>query len=37
MAAQAEPEKVNVQDFIDKELGKVTPYRVYDVAANAGW
>ena len=32
-----EPEKVNVHDFIDKELGKVTPYGVYDVAANAGW
>src|SRR6266849_1450102 len=32
-----EPEKVNVHDFIDKELGKVTPYGVYDIAANAGW
>jgi transposase len=31
------PEKVNVYDFIDKELGKVTPYGVYDIAANAGW
>ena len=27
------PEPVNVHDFIDKELGKVTPYGVYDVAA----
>ena len=34
---KGEPEKVNVHDFIDKELGKVTPYGVYDVAANAGW
>ena len=31
------PEQVNVHDFKDKELGKVTPYGVYDVAANAGW
>ncbi|MGH3125952.1 MAG: ISAzo13 family transposase, partial [Streptosporangiaceae bacterium] len=31
------PEQVNVYDFIDKELGKVTPYGVYDVAANSGW
>ena len=31
------PEKVNVYDFIDKERGKVTPYGVYDVAANTGW
>ena len=26
-----------MHDFIDKELGKVTPYGIYDVAANAGW
>jgi len=31
------PEEVNVYDFIDKELGKVTPYGVLDVAANEGW
>jgi Rhodopirellula transposase DDE domain len=31
------PERVSVHDFIDKELGKVTPYGVYDVAGNAGW
>jgi DDE family transposase len=31
------PEQVKVHDFIDKELGKVTPYGIYDVAANAGW
>ena len=28
---------MNVHDFIDKELGKVTPYGVYDMAGNAGW
>jgi len=32
-----DPERVNVYDFKDKELGKVTPYGVYDIAANAGW
>ena len=31
------PEPVNVHDFIDKELGKVTPYGIYDVGANTGW
>ena len=30
------PDQVNVHDFVDKELGKVIPYGVYDVAANAG-
>ena len=37
MAAGGDPERVNVHDFKDKELGKVTPYGVYDIAANAGW
>jgi transposase len=31
------PEKVNVYDFIDKELGKVCPYGVYDIGENMGW
>jgi transposase len=31
------PEKVNVHDFADPELGKVIPYGVYDLAANEGW
>ncbi len=31
------PEEVRVYDFIDKELGRVTPYGVYDVANNEGW
>jgi len=30
------PDKVNVHDFVDKDLGKVSPYGVYDVTANAG-
>src|SRR5215210_2796315 len=31
------PCRVNVHDFADKELGKVVPYGVYDVTANAGF
>jgi len=31
------PTEVNVHDFQDKELGKVAPYGVYDLAANQGW
>jgi hypothetical protein len=30
------PDQVNVHDFVDKELGEVVPYGVYDIAANAG-
>jgi hypothetical protein len=30
------PEQVKVHDFVDAELGKVVPYGVYDIAANAG-
>ena len=32
-----QPEEANTHDFMDKELGKVTPYGVYDLAANEGW
>ena len=31
------PERVNVHDFADPELGKATPYGIYDVSANTGW
>lgn len=31
------PTEVRVHDFIDKELGKVAPYGVYDLANNVGW
>ena len=30
------PDAVKVHDFVDHELGKVVPYGVYDIAANAG-
>ena len=31
------PQRVRVHDFEDKKLGKVVPYGVYDVTANAGF
>lgn len=31
------PDLVRVHDFVDKELGKVAPYGIYDIGANAGW
>ena len=34
---KGDPHRVKVHDFEDKALGKVVPYGVYDVAANAGW
>jgi hypothetical protein len=34
---KGEPEPVRVHDFVIPELGKVAPYGVYDIAANAGW
>ena len=34
---RGEPERVNVHDFMDKQLGKAIPYGVYDIAADAGW
>jgi hypothetical protein len=34
---QGNPEPVRVHDFIDKELGRATPYGVYDVGLNSGW
>src|SRR5215472_2361562 len=32
-----QPEEVRVHDFPLPELGRVSPYGVYDLAANAGW
>lgn len=34
---KGEPAEVNMHDFPDKELGKVTPYGVYDISGNNGW
>src|SRR5271169_6445214 len=32
---KGDPRRVKVHDFEDKELGKIVPYGVYDVTANA--
>lgn len=34
---QGNPAEVRVHDFLIKELGRVVPYGIYDLAANAGW
>jgi len=34
---KGEPEPVKVYDFIDKKLGKATPYGIYDLKKNLGW
>jgi hypothetical protein len=34
---KGEPIETNMHDFPDKQLGKVTPYGVYDIAKNKGW
>ena len=34
---EGDPEKVNVYDFVDKELGRANPYGVYDLANNTAW
>jgi Rhodopirellula transposase DDE domain len=34
---KGKPIEVDAHDFEDKELGKVVPYGVYDVAANSGY
>jgi hypothetical protein len=34
---KGEPEKVKDHDFLIPELGKVTPFGVYDIAKNVGW
>jgi len=34
---EGKPIEVNVHDFENKELGKVTPYGIYDIGANLGY
>jgi transposase len=34
---QGDPEKVRVHDFLDKQLGRATPYGIYDIGRNTGW
>lgn len=34
---KGKPEEVRVHDFLERELGKVIPYGVYDIVNNQGW
>ena len=34
---KGEPEQVRVHDFVDPELGRATPYGIYDLGRNHGW
>ena len=34
---KSRPEKTKVYDFVDKELGKVAPYGIYDIVHNDGF
>ena len=34
---KGEPERVDVHDFPDPELGKLIPYGVFDMSRNEGW
>ena len=34
---KGDPRRVTVHDFVDKQIGKVAPYGVYDVTADAAW
>jgi Rhodopirellula transposase DDE domain len=34
---EGEPERVQVHDFVDAQLGRANPYGVYDIGADEGW
>ena len=34
---KGQPEQVRVHDFADPELGRATPYGIYDLGRNSGW
>ena len=34
---KGQPEPVRMHDFVDPQLGRATPYGVYDLAKNTGW
>jgi transposase len=34
---RGDPEQVRVHDFVIPELGRATPYGIYDIARNTGW
>lgn len=35
--SKGKPVEVKGHDFLDKELGKVVPYGIYDIGKNKGW
>jgi transposase len=37
LSAKGDPVDVHVHDFIDDELGRATPYGVYDIKKNEAW
>src|SRR6202008_4339212 len=34
---KGQPEAVRVHDFVDPDLGRATPYGIYDLGRNHGW
>lgn len=34
---KGDPERVQVHDFINRELGRANPYGIYDIGENTGW
>lgn len=34
---QGQPELVRVHDFVDPQVGRATPYGIYDAGRNSGW
>jgi transposase len=34
---KGKPELVRVHDFVDPEMGRATPYGIYDLGRNSGW
>jgi transposase len=34
---KGQPEPVRVHDFVDPDLGRATPYGIYDLGRNSGW
>jgi transposase len=37
LSPKGQPEQVRVHDFVDPELGRATPYGIYDLGRNSGW
>ena len=37
LSPKGQPGQVRVHDFVDPELGRATPYGIYDLGRNSGW